>query len=80
MKKTHRSFPSIALDHAHEQNNCVVKGDGGAIGPTENSSQLMRSMVAGPEIARVIGEFEESVESIIWKPQRKDPMSNTMSK
>ena len=63
VKKTHRSFSSIVLDHAHEQNNSIVKGDGGAIGLTENSSQLMRWMVAGPEMARVIGEFEDSVQA-----------------
>ena len=42
----------------------IVKGDVGAIGLTENSSQLMRWMVAGPEMARVIGEFEDSVQSL----------------
>ena len=72
VKKTHRSFSRIALDHAQEQNISVVKGDGGAIGLTENSRHLMRWMVAGPEMARVIGEFEGSVESIKQK-QSKGP-------
>ena len=35
------SFSLIAFDHAHKQNNAIVKGDGGAIGLTENSSQLV---------------------------------------
>ena len=64
LKKTHRSFSSIAIDHAHEQNNAYIKGDGGPIGLTANTSQLMRWMVVGPEMARVVSEFEESVESI----------------
>ena len=34
--KTNRLFSSIALDHAHEQVNAVVKGEGGAVGLTEN--------------------------------------------
>ena len=72
VKKTHRTLSSIAIDHAQEQNISVVKGDGGAIGLTENSSQLMRWMVAGPEMARVIGEFEDSIESIKQK-QSKGP-------
>ena len=48
--KTQRSFSEIAIDHAHEQNNQCVKDDGGTIGLTENSSQLLRWMISGPEI------------------------------
>ena len=66
-KKTHRSLSSIALVHAHTQNNSFVKGDGEAIGLTGNSSQLIRWMVAGPKMARVIGEFEDSVQSLKQK-------------
>ena len=36
VKKTHNKFSAIAIDHAHEQANASVKGDGGAIGLTEN--------------------------------------------
>ena len=32
VKKTRRPFSCIALDQAHEQNNAMIKGDGGAIG------------------------------------------------
>ena len=31
-----KAFSAIAVDHAHEQNNVSVKGDGGAVGLTEN--------------------------------------------
>lgn len=58
--KTRRSFSGISIDHAHEQNNRSVKDDGGAIGLTENSSQLLRWMVSGPELARITSEFELS--------------------
>lgn len=39
-----------------------MKGDGGAVGLTENPAALRRWMVSGPEMARVIGEFEISTE------------------
>jgi hypothetical protein len=35
-----------------------VKGDGGAIGLTENSNQFLLWMVSGPEKARALQEFE----------------------
>ena len=35
VKKSQRKFSAIAIDHAHEQNNTMVKGDGGAVGLTE---------------------------------------------
>ena len=34
--KTKRLFSSIALDHAHKQVNAIVKGEGAAVGLTEN--------------------------------------------
>ena len=37
LKKTTRHFSAIHIDQAHEQNNAMVKGDGGAVGLTENA-------------------------------------------
>ena len=48
----------MPLDQAHEQNNACVKGDGGAVGLTDNPSALRHWMVTGREVARVIMEFE----------------------
>ena len=62
VKKTARRFSAIAIDHAHEQNNASVKGDGGAVGLTKNHGALRRWIVSGPEMARVIGKFEASTE------------------
>jgi len=59
-QKTKRIFSAIPMDQAHEQNNACMKGDGGAVGLTDNPSALRRWMISGPEIARVIGEFESS--------------------
>lgn len=40
--KTTRRFSSIAIDYAHDQNNVMVKADGGAVGLTENPVALRR--------------------------------------
>ncbi|CAB4002221.1 Hypothetical predicted protein [Paramuricea clavata] len=57
--KMSRRFSSIAVDQAHKQNNTLVKGDGGDIGLTENPGALRLWMISGPEIARMITEFED---------------------
>ena len=36
----------------------MIKGDGGAVGLTEDASALRRWMVSGPEISRLIEQFE----------------------
>lgn len=58
VSKTQRKYSSIPIDQAHEQNNELVKGSGGAVGLTENPSAFRRWMVAGPEQARILTEFE----------------------
>ena len=50
---------AIPIDQAHEQNNAYIKGDGGAIGLTDNPNALRRWMIAGPEVARIIEEFHD---------------------
>ena len=62
VNKTNRSFSALPIDHAHEQNNKIVKGGGSAIGLTESPTQLMRWMVSGPEMSRIINELEVSQE------------------
>ena len=58
MNKTAKRFSAMAIDQAHEQNNAMVKGDGGAVGLTENPNALRRWMLSGPEMARLVNEFE----------------------
>ena len=41
------------------QNNATVKESGGAIGLTTDPLALRRWMVARPEVARIVVEFEE---------------------
>jgi len=59
--KSQRPFSAIAIDQAHEQNNASLK-DGGAVGLTQNPDAFRRWSVAGPEMARLIAEFESSME------------------
>ena len=67
VQKTQRVFSSIPIDQAHEQNNACIKGDGGAVGLTGNPSALRRWMVAGPEVARVIEDFQDGNQH--WRRQ-----------
>ena len=57
--KTSNKFSAMAIDQYHEQNNATVKESGGAIGLTTDPLALRRWMVAGPEVARIVVEFEE---------------------
>ena len=61
MRKSKRRFSAISLDQAHEQCNALVKGDGGAVGLTSNPDALRRWMVAGPEISRILKEFDDQL-------------------
>ena len=61
VNKSSNRFSAVAIDQAHEQNNAIVKGGGGAVGLTENLSALRRWMVSGPEIARIVNEFEDEI-------------------
>ena len=56
--KTEKPFSMIPTDQAHEQNNALVKGSGGAVGLTESPTAFQRWMVSGPEFARLLGEFQ----------------------
>ena len=52
-------FSAMSIDQCHEQNNEVVKGSGGAVGLTENPSAFQKWILAGPEQARLLQEFEK---------------------
>ena len=58
-QKSKHKFSALAHDQVHEQLNAVVKGDGGIIGITENDAALRRWMIAGPETARVLIEYND---------------------
>jgi len=60
IQKTNRVFSAIPINQAHEQNNACIKSGGGAVGLTDNPTALRRWMVAGPEVAALIEEFEDA--------------------
>ena len=75
--KTRQAFSRIPIDQAHEQNNALIKVDGGAVGLTDNLSASQHCMVVGPEVARVVEEFHKelyhcyvkSIQLTMIKPQ-----------
>ena len=56
--KTSWHFSALALYQAHKQANANIKADGGAIWLTEDPSALIRWMVAGPEVSRLVSLYE----------------------
>ena len=58
LSKTTNTFSSIPFDQAHEQENKIVKGSGGAVGLTKNPAAFRRWMLSGPELARLVKQFE----------------------
>ena len=61
-QKTKHVFSSLGLDQMHEQLIGMLKGDGGVIKLTEDPTLLLRNMVTGPELSRIIQEFENRKE------------------
>ena len=59
LSKTMNTFSAIPFDQAHEQENNIVKGSGGAVGLTENPVAFRRWMLSGPEMAILLKQFEE---------------------
>ena len=71
----------MAIDQPHEQKNANVKDTGGATGLTENANALARWIIAGPEIAIVVQEFEsKSKDSPRDKLRHHDQSSNVQHK
>ena len=52
----------MAVDQVHEQNNKVIKSAGGAtdLVNKRDDSSLIRWETCGPDIVRIITEFDES--------------------
>ncbi|CAH1170746.1 unnamed protein product [Phaedon cochleariae] len=59
-RKSCNSFSAIALDHAHEQMNGLLKNDGGMIGLTENPEAMRKFVLSGPEMANMVSKFEDA--------------------
>ena len=54
-------FSRMALDQVHEQNNKIIKRVGGTTSllNTQDESALIRWESCGPEVARIVSEFED---------------------
>ena len=53
----------MAIDQGHEQNNAIMKDDGGIVGITQDATALLRWSLTGPEIVRATSKFEHSIGS-----------------
>ena len=55
-------FSGLTIDKPINPNNKIIKSHGGAVDITEYPSALLRWMVAQPEQARLLKEYEASTE------------------
>ena len=60
INKSTRVFSNMSIDQAHEQNNKLVKIDGGAIGILENDIALLDWAISGPQISQMLQIFSNS--------------------
>ena len=54
ISRTCNAFSVMGIEQCHEQQNKLVKGDGGAIGLTKHEDILRKWMVCGPEVSRIV--------------------------
>ena len=57
INKSGKPFSSMGIDQAHEQNNNLVKIDGGATDLLNGNAALLKWTVVGPEIAEMARSF-----------------------
>ena len=61
-RKTNRVFSKIAIDQVHEQNNDLIKNNGGAthLLNRADSVSLEKWEITTPQLTRLISEFEDN--------------------
>ncbi|CAG9762637.1 unnamed protein product [Ceutorhynchus assimilis] len=57
-------FSAVGIDQAHEQNNALIKADGGAVGLLHDATALKRWMIVGPEISGLLSQFQENIAGV----------------
>ena len=62
VRKTNRVFSNIGIDQAHEQNNKILKTDGGIIGILDNPNALLKWAISGPVISEILSNEKEEKE------------------
>ncbi|KAH3881204.1 hypothetical protein DPMN_005127 [Dreissena polymorpha] len=60
---TKHRFSALAHDQINEQQNAIVKGDGGFVGLTEKPDALRRWMVSAPETSRIHIEASDNTDN-----------------
>ena len=60
ISRTPNVFSAMNNDRCYDQLNKRLKGDGGNIGIAEDEDRLRKWMVCGPEVARILMEFEKN--------------------
>ena len=58
VQKSPHKFSLITKDQAHEQSCKILQAHGGAVGLYENPEALALFMLAGPDCARIVQQFE----------------------
>ena len=58
VQKSRRQFSMMANEQAHEQSHKIIQTNGGAAGLYEIHEALMLFLLAGPDCARMVEEFE----------------------
>ena len=53
-------FSNMGIDQAHEQNNKILKDDGGIIGILNNPTALLKWAICGTVICQMLKEGEET--------------------
>lgn len=72
VQKSARKFSLMAKDQAHEQSNKTLQAHGGAAGLYENNDALALFMLAGPDIARIVKEFEDGPRPTVVLPHHEE--------
>ena len=69
LSKSNKQFLRMALDQVHKEHKKAIKSTGGAtdLVNKHNDLSLIRWETCGPDIARIITEFEESEEKPLAK-------------
>ena len=54
VRKTSLVFSNMGVDQAHDQNNKILRNDGGVIGILDNHSTLLKWAIAGPTESHIL--------------------------
>ena len=57
-RRVSTQFANLGIDQAHEQNNKILKTDGGIIGILDNPTALLEWTISGPVISEIVSNEE----------------------